>query len=262
MICGGRIAESMTGSAGRRVAIMSNRRAERAILLAEVLAKRGVLRLREAAEMLKVSEMTVRRDIASDPDRFAYLGGHIVKAGDIGGSQNYEIDQEAGSHAEAKLRACANAGRLIEPDDTIFIDCGTTLVHLIDQIPDDFSVTAICYSMNVAERLIRKPSVRLILLGGLYHPVSASFSGGEAGETLSRFGINKAFLSAGGVDAARGVSCSNFHEVAIKQKAIASALASYLVVDTSKIGRLRPAFFAQLTDFHAIVTEEGVRATR
>ena len=56
---------------------MSTRKTERANALADALARRGVLHLRDAAALLGVSEMTVRRDVSAMPDRFAYLGGHI-----------------------------------------------------------------------------------------------------------------------------------------------------------------------------------------
>lgn len=235
---------------------MSARKLDRLNALQGALARRGVLRLREAASLLGVSEMTVRRDIAEHPQRFTYLGGHIVNATDVAGG--YELDRERDSHAAAKMKACARAVRLIQPDDTLFIDCGSTLVHLADAIPADFTATIICYSLNVVDRLAVRPNVRLILLGGLYHPGSASFSSNEALEALGRYGINKAFISAGGVDQDRGASCSNFHEVPVKQKAIASAGESYLVVDSSKLGKVKPAVFAPLSAFRAILTETSV----
>lgn len=237
---------------------MSTRKSQRTTLLAEALAQRGVLHLRDAAALLGVSEMTVRRDVSANPERFAYLGGHIVSADDIAGG--YELGREADSHANAKFRACGHALDLIAPDDTIFIDCGSTLDHLAQQIPADLSITVICYSLNVAERLSTKPNLRMIMLGGLYHAASATFSSGEWLEPLGRFGINKAFISAGGVDVERGASCSHFHEVPIKQKAIASALESHLVIDSSKFGIVKPAYFARLTDFKTIVTEAGAKA--
>lgn len=237
---------------------MSSRRAERLKALAAALLQRGVLHLREAAALLGVSEMTVRRDIATSPERFAYLGGHIVSAGDIGGGA-YVLDQEADSHAKAKAQACAAALALLQEDDTVFLDCGSTLVHLADQIPPGLRLTAVCYSLNLAEILSRKPDVRLILLGGVYHAASASFASSEALEALGRLGINKAFVSAGGVHGERGVSCSNFYEVPIKQKAMAGALERHLVVDSSKCGKIRPAFFARLEQFDTVVTEAGVR---
>jgi DeoR family transcriptional regulator, deoxyribose operon repressor len=200
---------------------MSVRKRARTDALAGAIARRGVLRLRDAAALLGVSEMTVRRDVSENPQLFTYLGGHIVNATDVAGG--YELDREVDSHAAAKATACARALRLIAPDDTIFIDCGSTLVHLADAVPLDFTATIICYSLNVVERLAVRPNIRLILLGGLFHAGSASFSSNEALEALGRYGINKAFISAGGVDQERGASCSNFHEVPVKQRAIASA---------------------------------------
>jgi DeoR family deoxyribose operon repressor len=236
---------------------MSTRRVERLNALASALVHRGVLRLREAAAILDVSEMTVRRDVASSPERFAYLGGHIVSATDIGTGTAYSLDREIDSHAKAKAAACATAVQLLREDDTVFIDCGSTLIHLADRIPRDIGVTVICYSLNVAEILARKSNVRLIMLGGVYHAASASFSGADSLEALGRLGINQAFISAGGVDLERGVSCSNFYEVPIKQKAMQGAIERHLVVDSSKFGVVRPAFFAKLDQFSSVITETG-----
>ncbi|WP_237152604.1 DeoR/GlpR family DNA-binding transcription regulator [Oryzibacter oryziterrae] len=231
---------------------------ERMERLGREVAARGVLRLKDAAALLGVSEMTVRRDLAGARDRLTYLGGHIVAQGDGGPQVPYQFEREADSRAASKRAACAHAVPLIAPDSTIFIDCGTTLAHLAEQLPTGFALTVLCYSLNVAERVAHRSDIRLILLGGLYHPESASFAG-DAGASLSWFGINTAFISAGGVDPARGVSCSHLHEVPIKQQAMACAQASYLVIDGSKKGRVRPALFAGLDDFAGLVTEDGLQ---
>lgn len=110
----------------------------------------------QAAELLGVSEMTVRRDIAEHPDRFAYFGGHIMSPVQIEGNTRYEIATAADSHAAAKRDACIHAARHIRPDETIFLDCGTPLARLVELIPDYFQLTVICYALNVAEKLARK----------------------------------------------------------------------------------------------------------
>jgi DeoR family deoxyribose operon repressor len=43
----------------------------------------------------------------------------------------------------------------------------------------------------------------------------------------------------------------------VKKKAIALARASYLVVDSSKMGKLQRAHFAPVDAFKAIITEHG-----
>jgi DeoR family deoxyribose operon repressor len=226
--------------------------------LANLLQERGVLHLKEAARALDVSEMTIRRDIAGDTRRFAYLGGHIMPAGAIEPEAPYQIAAATDKHAEAKRQACRYALAEIRPDDTIFIDCGSTLMHLVDLLPEDMPVTAVCYALNTAEKLAAKPRVRLIMLGGEYFPASASFSGAPGLEMLDRLGINLAFLSAAGLEVNRGATCAHFHEVAIKQKAMALAQRCLMVVDRSKIGRVKPAFFGNYDEFDAIYTEDGL----
>jgi DeoR family deoxyribose operon repressor len=109
--------------------------------------------------------------------------------------------------------------------------------------------------MNVAEILRHRANVRLILLGGLYHPEAASFSGDEALEALKRINLNKAFFSAGGVHETRGVTCSHFHEVPIKQMAMNRTIEAHLVVDGSKFGKVRPARFAEIADFTSVIRD-------
>ena len=216
-----------------------------------------MIHLKEAAALMQVSEMTVRRDVAANPDLFGTLGAHIISAGGPDIEAPYAIDRAAESHSAAKRQASINALRYLQPDETVFVDCGSTLTHLVDLIPADTRLTVVCYAFNTADRLISKQNITLVLLGGVYHPASASFAGASGADTLNALGINAAFLSASGVDQQRGVSCEQFHEVPIKRKAMERAQRRYLVCDSSKIGRVRPAHFAEVGDFDAVITETG-----
>ncbi len=230
-----------------------SRKEERIAELAALVDQVGVLRLRDAAARLGVSEMTIRRDIGSDGGALNCLGGYIIPTQD-GANGDYVFDFEKDSHAGAKAQACAAAAALIEPYDTVFIDCGTTMPHLAHRIPQNQHITVVCYALNIAEILSQRGDVRLIVLGGLYHPEAASFSGDEGIDVLKRVNINKAFLSAGGVDEQHGVTCSHFHEVPIKQMAMQRAVEKHLVVDKSKYGKVRAARFAGMADFTSIVS--------
>lgn len=232
-------------------------KSDRVRALSKALDKQGVIHLREAVSLLGVSDMTVRRDVAANPDLFTYLGGHIVNAAKLPAGSAYVLETEEEHFAQAKAQACATAAALIAANDTVFVDCGTTLATIGRYLPRELQATVICYSLNVAEAVRRMDNIRLILLGGVYVPSSDSFTGSESLEALRHMGINKALISAGGVDAARGVSCWNFHEVPIKKAAMASAVESHLVVDSSKFGQLRAVRFAQVDEFDSIITEQG-----
>ena len=240
-------------------AVQNDARAQRLQRLRRAIAANGALHLKDAAQLLSVSEMTVRRDLAASDAALVCLGGHVVNAASPSAAK-YTLEQEIDQHTHDKRLACLAAVASLQDGDTIFIDCGTTMQSLADVLPEGMSLSVICYSMNVATLVTRRPATQVMLMGGLYHPSSQSFSSEEGLSYLRKLGINKAFISAGGVHATRGASCSNFHETAIKQAAIATAVESILVVDASKLDSLKPAFFAELDAFSRIIV--GGAATR
>ncbi|WP_106478798.1 DeoR family transcriptional regulator [Phytohalomonas tamaricis] len=233
---------------------MNARSGQRLARLQEALSRGGTLPLTEAAKLCNVSEMTIRRDVAASDGSVKFLGGHLIMAEDPLYRPVYNLDEEQGSHALVKQCLCQRAAALIEDGDTLFIDCGTTLMPLIEALDRDMTLTVVTYALNVGNAVSRLPNVRLLLLGGLYYSSSMSFGGDEMDAAIRRLGINKAFISAAGLHAGRGASCFHFHEVAPKQAAIASAMQRILVIDDSKLDVIRPAFFASLDSFDIIIT--------
>lgn len=238
----------------------SSRRSERLDRLHALVAESGVIRLNDAARILAVSSMTVRRDLATGPGTLAYLGGYIVSSERLPAQARYVLDTEIGTNTPQKIEAARHAAGLVEDGDTLFIDCGSTTLHVISHLPHEFDVTIVCYALNVAQLAARRARTQLIMLGGVYHPSSDSFSAPTALAELEQIGISKAFLSAGGIEA-RGASCSNFHEVAIKRTVLTNARRSFLVVDATKFDRVKPAFFAQLRQFERIITDKSIGAS-
>lgn len=236
--------------------ITNGRSALRISKLQEVLACGGTLHLRDAAELCDVSEMTIRRDLTTQTSAISLLGGRLLMANYAGVTPTYDLTEQQDSHYQAKHRLCQHALAFIEEGDTLFIDCGSTLIPLLSQLSHFQELTVVTYALNVANAVAALPNVRLVLLGGLFYAASQSFGSDTMAATIERLGINKALISAAGVDLARGVSCFHFHEVAPKQAAISTAMQRLLVVDASKFGVIRPAYFASLEDFDVIVTDE------
>lgn len=235
---------------------MKDRSALRLATLQEALASGGTLHLRDAAELCGVSEMTIRRDVNAYPQVISLLGGRLVMAHTPGVTPVYDLTEQQASHYQAKNRLCQRAQGCIEDGDTLFVDCGSTLMPLMNQLSAYQDLTVITYALNIANAVAPLPNVRLVLLGGLFYPASQSFASDTMAESIERLGINKAFISAAGVDVQRGVSCFHFHEVQPKQAAMASAMQRLLVVDASKFGVVRPAYFASIGEFDVVVTDE------
>ena len=199
--------------------------------------------------------MTLRRDLAGADGPLELIGGHILSASPEPGL--YALERERTSHVVGKREAARHAAGLVKAGDTLFIDCGTTTPHLVEALPDGLPLTVVCYALNIANLLASRPDMRFVLLGGLFHEASATFSAEEGLATLDRLRINLAVVSAAGLHPTGGATCSNFNEVVVKQAAIANAERSILLVDASKLGRLTSAYFAPLGDFERIVTDSG-----
>lgn len=225
--------------------------------LAAMIAASGPLRLRDAAAALAVSEMTIRRDVAG-ASGLACLGGYVTATGGRPDGSGYVLHQEERAHMAGKRQAAEAAALSVLPGETIFIDCGTTMPFLAAALPAGMKLTVVCYALNIAAIVCRRPETRVILLGGLYHDPSASFWSRESEAMLGRIGLDRAFVSAGGIHHERGVSCSNFHEVPLKQIAMANAQEICLVADATKFDRVMPAYFADLAAFHRIVTDASL----
>ncbi|AVI62595.1 DeoR/GlpR family DNA-binding transcription regulator [Halomonas sp. GFAJ-1] len=241
---------------------MSDRSTRRLASLQEALTSGGTLHLREAAELCGVSEMTIRRDLTTHSSPISLLGGRLVMASYPGVTPVYDLTEQEANHYQVKHRLCQHVARVIEEGDTLFIDCGSTLIPLLSQLSHFRELTVVTYALNVANAVAGLANVRLVLLGGLFYASSQSFGSDDMGAAIERLGINKALISAAGVDCERGVSCFHFHEVAPKQAAIATAMQRILVVDASKFGVVRPAYFASLSDFDSVVTDDEQAASR
>ncbi|WP_353474413.1 DeoR family transcriptional regulator [Salipiger sp. H15] len=236
----------------------SSKKEARLQQLQDAVLKSGSLHIRDAAELLDVSEMTIRRDMRESPETFQFLGGHIVLSQDSLRRAPYELAQAAEMNEAAKRAACAACIPLLQPKDTLFVDCGTTLPHLVAMVPNDMELTVICYALNIADMAVRKPNIKLVMLGGVYHAPTASFYPAGEDITLDLYAINWAFLSAAGVDARLGATCTTFREAALKRAAMARAQQSVLVVDRSKFGQVKPASFGPLSQFDLVATEDGL----
>ena len=237
---------------------MGNRKQNRLSRLLDLITASSSTHIRDAAEILDVSEITIRRDIRANPDKFEYLGGHIVPANQLSNRTPYDLGLAADIHELEKILACEQCLPYAIGEDIIFVDCGTTLVHLIDLIPTDIEISVVCCAMNVADRAVRKPNVKLIMIGGEYHPPTTSFHGLGAEALFDRLGIGTGFFSAAGIHGELGASCTHFNEIPIKQAAMASSTRKVLVADSSKIGKVQPARYAAINDFDLVLTEQGV----
>jgi DeoR family deoxyribose operon repressor len=213
----------------------------------------------ELAEIFSVSHMTIRRDLEqlakSKPIKIIH-GGVIFTENKQ--ENDYSMNNARIHMIEEKRKIARKAISLIEPDDTIFIDAGSTGEILASSLPTDFPITVICYALNIATAVSKRPNCSLILTGGYYHSSSMVFESSEGLDLMRHNRTKKAFITAKGISTELGITCSNYFECKTKQLAIASSQTKILISDSSKFGEIYTNYFSNIEDFDITITDSNL----
>lgn len=231
-----------------------SKREERLLQLVELVDKSTNLHVKDAAQYLNVSEMTIRRDI-NDSNGFplCLLGGYIIRNQDSNQFSNYLVLEQQQRHIDEKSHIGRLAANLVKTNDIVFFDCGTTIPYIIENIPEHLKFTAVCYSLNVFLTLQKHKNCKVILCGGQFELNNAIFTPIIESSPLDIICPSKSFISAAGISA-KGITCFNLNEVNWKIKAMRKSNLNILVADNSKFDKLKAAYFGKLSDFDILIS--------
>ncbi len=239
-----------------------NRNTRRRSDLLNLLKDEGFVTIREMASRAGVTEMTIRRDLQQlDSEQLVRLlpGGVILRSAlAVEKEQPYSLISESCVNQEAKKRIGKKAAELVEANDLIIIDSGTTTEYLARNIPDDMPLTVMCNTLNILLEVHRRKSCKIILAGGYYHENTMMFDSSEGLELIRRVRAQKAFIGATGVSDRLGVTCSNQIEPNVKRAIIGSSVEKILMVDSNKFGLVKSSYFAELDEFDTVITDSGI----
>lgn len=228
----------------------------------KLLQERDVIHLSILATELEVSEMTARRYVNEFDDLIQIAGAHVFlrKTQDADTADTYEMDIELVRNIDKKKATGKAAAELIEENDVIFIDCGTTTPFLAQNINSELKFKAICCSLNIFNLLKGYPNCEIMLTGGTYHEGTQVFSSRQALDMIRDIRVTKAFISAAGVDKKLGLTCFNQYETDLKREVMKYSQHVYLVVDSSKLNKVKMAYFADIKQVNTIVTNADISA--
>jgi DeoR/GlpR family transcriptional regulator of sugar metabolism len=216
----------------------------RALEIVDFLKDRKVCSMTDLMEHFQVSQATIHRDVA-DLARQKLI--NKVRGGVAINSVMPKPEESVNSHFSAridknidkKLIIADKAAKYIQDGDIVFLDSSTTSYQLSRKIQSLklTNLTIITNSVLIIQEFYKfPPHFFLISIGGNFNCQLNSFLGKTAVENLKRLKINRAFFSAVGI---AGKKVSTFHEAHAEflQEVIALAQESFLLLDSTKIGK-------------------------
>ena len=201
----------------------------------EKLSHDKFVRLDDLVSLLDTSESTVRRDLdelESERKLHRVHGGaelpHTLQ-------EEFTNQQKSIKNIQEKMQVARKAASLVSNDDVIFVDAGTTNELLLGYLNQD-NLTVVTNSIHHAAKLVDK-DIQTIIIGGHVKKSTDASIGAVAYEQIKQLNFDKAFLGINGIDE-EFLTTPDMEEAVIKKTVIENARKSYIVTDSSKIGRV------------------------
>lgn len=220
----------------------------------------GGARVSDLVDLLGVSDMTVRRDIAALARRGLVArvhGGATAISGRAAEEPGFAV--KSGLQPAQKAAIAAAATALVSPGDSVAISAGTTTYAVAMQLRTVPQLTVVTNSVPVGELLhsTGRDDLTVVLTGGMRTP-SDALVGPVAVTALSTLHVDWLFLGAHGVDERAGLTTPNLVEAETDRALVACARRVAVVADSSKWGVVGLSSIARLDEVDVLVTDDGL----
>lgn len=235
------------------------RQPERLNAIVEKLSGDGSVSVAAVARQLGVSTATIRRDLH-------HLEQHRLVARTHGGAVSqgafYELPlhYRADSHKDEKRRIAAAAAELVTDGASVGLTGGTTTTEVARALVGRRDLTVVTNALNIASELALRPSVKLVVTGGVVRSASYELVGPFAEATLARIYLDIVFIGVDGISLESGVTTHHEVEAHINRALIDRARRALIVADRSKFGKVAFAQICDLSHVEGVITDSKADA--
>jgi DeoR/GlpR family transcriptional regulator of sugar metabolism len=159
---------------------------------------------------------------------------------------------------DRKLALGRKAASLVERGQFVFLDSGSTNLAIVSCLPEDFELTIATNSIDIAAAALRRPHLRLVMVGGAVNVSVGGCVDASATLSVARMNIDLGVIGVCAVSSAAGVSADDLNDAIFKRAVLAASRKSLVLATTEKIGARAPHRVAEVKDIDAFVVEQDV----
>ncbi len=228
---------------------------ERKAHLLELLQREGRIAAKEVAAELGLSDDTIRRDLrelAAAGKLQRVHGGALPRSP---ADADLTVRKDIASQSKKEIGKAAAA--LIQPDQVVIIDGGTTALQLVKHLPMEQRNTVITHSPTIAVALAPFLSITVIMIGGTLFRHSMVNVGSATVEAMSHIRADTYFMGVTGVDVAAGLSTGDLEEAYVKKALSKRAADTIVLASAEKLEAASPYVVMPLDHASAIVLDSA-----
>ncbi len=235
--------------------MLANQRREK---IFELIQEDGSAKVINLAKIFKVTEVTIRQDLEK-----LEKDGLVIK--EHGGAFLKDIKDQVQSFSlghkeniDKKELIAKKCIEFIENGDSIILDSGSTTTEIAKHLKGFKNLTVITNALNIALMLGAEPGIVLIVTGGEFKPPTLSLTGQKAADSFKGLNVQKLFLATAGISMKSGLTYPSISDLVVKKAMIEAADTTYLVADSTKIGKSAFASLGALSLIDYIITDNGI----
>ncbi|UVI30475.1 DeoR/GlpR family DNA-binding transcription regulator [Paenibacillus spongiae] len=233
---------------------------ERKGIILELLNSEGQVKTVDLVKKLAVSSETIRRYLEEleSEGRLKRVYGGAVKI-NVNGEEPSYLKREV-LYADEKRSIGKAAAALIEDNDVIFIDDGTTPMQIIYFLMNKRNLTVLTMSMPALHLLMEYKNKELFsgdiyLIGGKVNNIHSRVSGSIAEKMVALFHADKAFISIDGITQ-KGITVFDAERGQLVYRMMENSKQRILMSDSSKIGQTQLYRMAEWRDIDIVICEK------
>lgn len=224
----------------------------------ELIIEDGSAKVIDLAKIFKVTEVTIRQDL----EKLA-KSGSLIK--EHGGAYLKDVEKQVRTislahqeNIEKKAMIAKKCLEFIESGDTIILDSGSTTTEIAKKLKGFKRLRVITNSINIALMLGAEQGIEVIVTGGEFKPPTLSLTGQKAADFFNGINVQKLFLATAGISLKAGLTYPSISDLIVKKAMIDAAETTFLVADSTKIGKTAFASLGALGLINYIITDDKI----
>ncbi|WP_106058666.1 DeoR/GlpR family DNA-binding transcription regulator [Clostridium vincentii] len=221
----------------------------------EIVGDNERIEVKQLAELLKVSQVTVRKDLDILEEKGLLRREHgyaVMNASD-------DINNRLAFNYQIKRSIAKLAAELVKDGETVMIESGSSCALLAEELAaNKKDVRIITNSAFIASYIREIPSVKIVLLGGDYQPKSQVMVGPITKKCAKDFFVDKLFVGTDGFTEKFGFTGNDLMRTETVQSMAESASHVVVLTDASKFKKqgVVAQFRKEEVDF--VITDDAI----
>jgi DeoR family transcriptional regulator of aga operon len=214
--------------------------------------------IKELSELLNATEITIRRDLIELEKSKVLIrthGGAILNEQKKAVWQTSSIYIRLERNKEQKRRIAQFASTLIQDNESLFIDGGSTTQILAPLIKEKRNMLFVTNSPDIADILLENEDNRVIQIGGEMTRDTHLTIGPDAEENIRKYYVDKCVTGVSGIDADFGCYAAIPAEASMKRMLAEHSRETMLLVDSSKFNRKAFCMALALSEVSTVITD-------